>query len=194
VKSVITLLVAVALSSCANNTTGPSTGAITVSGKVFDFTTRAPLAAAVVDFRTDIQTPYLSVITDNSGQYVVELPHRGAYNVSVNNGPFGQMYAEGRDYRGDLLADTGTCVARFGTISDAVTGRPLGGAKVSLGSVAISASDGWYTLDLGCPEPVVGGGTTLVTVELSGYEPRQQVVGRGIQRVSRLDIPLKKAN
>jgi hypothetical protein len=193
VRAVITLVLAMTLTACANDVTGPTQGELTLAGTVQDFKTRAPLPGAVVQFRTDIQTPFVSVTADAAGRYNARLPHRGLYLVSVDGGAFGQTQAEGT-YRGDLLVDTGTCVARYGAVTDEDTGHPIGGAKVTMGTVAtITASDGWYVADMGCPESgLIGFNTTLATIERSGYTPQMPVLGRGIGRVLRLDVVLKK--
>jgi hypothetical protein len=100
----------------------------------------------------------------------------------------------GSGYRGDLLVRGGTCISRYGTLADARTLRPVGGATVSLGGqTAISEPDGWYRIDLGCPSTeTIGFNTTFMRVSHPNYAMREQVVGRGIQRVSRLDVDLER--
>ena len=105
----------------------------------------------------------------------------------------GTVWITGRAYRGDLLLDSGTCVSRYGTLTDVRTLRPVTGATVSLGGgTAISGADGWYRIDLGCPQTNLPGGTTFMHVTHPNYVPRQQVVGRGIQGVRRLDLDLER--
>ncbi len=76
---------------------------------------------------------------------------------------------------------------------DASTLGPVRGATISLsGGTATSGPDGWYRIDLGCPERSLPGGTTFIYVTHPNYVQRQQVVGRGVQGVLRLDFDLER--
>ncbi len=57
----------------------------------------------------------------------------------------------------------------------------------------ISEPDGWYRIDLGCPATgTIGFNTTFMTVTHPNYAKREQVVGRGISGVSRIDLDLDR--
>ena len=53
-------------------------------------------------------------------------------------------------------------------------------------------SEGWYRIDLACPEVLGPGGTTEIYVAHPDYERRTQVVGRGVYDVLRLDLDLER--
>jgi hypothetical protein len=50
----------------------------------------------------------------------------------------------------------------------------------------------WYRIDWGCPSPgTIGFNTIFMSASHPSYASQQQVLGRGIQRVSRLDFVLE---
>ena len=150
------------------------------------------MAGAVVRLGTDPLAGGAEAVTDSSGRYSLpQPPHTGMfYYFAVNNSPAGRGYPAGVDYRGDLLIDAGTCVARYGLVIDARTLRPIAGASV--GSGATTSGDGWYRIDWGCPSSgTIGFNTTFLTASHASYISQQQVLGRGIQRVQRLDFLLE---
>jgi hypothetical protein len=117
------------------------------------------------------------------------------YSFAVNNSPAGIGYPAGPNYRGDLLVDTGTCVARYGIVMDARTLRPIAGARLGFAATTESttASDGWYRIDWGCPSSgTIGFNTTFLSASHPRYTPQQQILGRGIRRVQRLDFLLEE--
>jgi hypothetical protein len=165
-----------------------------VHGEVLDFRTEAGVAGAAVEFRSDSQLGDARATTDASGRYVLSLPASGVFTVLVEGGYVGSSRVTGSGYRGDLLVRGGTCISRYGTIADARTLRPVVGATVSLGGqTTTSEPDGWYRLDLGCPPSgTIGFNTTFMSVTHPNYALREQVVGRGIGGVSRLDVDLER--
>ena len=179
-----------AMASCGDSVAGPTTGPFTISGTVLDFRTRAPMASAVVQLLSETQTPLSAATTDSSGRYSVAVPGPGDYLATVNDGTFNSLRVMRADYRGDLLIDTSTCIARYGTVTEFHSGKPLRGATVSLGGNAITDQDGWYLLELGCPDSPPFGNTTFISATHPDYETVQRVVGRGVQRVMRIDLPL----
>ena len=61
------------------------------------------------------------------------------------------------------------------------------------GETTTSEPDGWYRIDLGCPPTgTIGFNTTFMSVTHPDFAPRQQVVGRGIGGLSRIDIDLER--
>lgn len=165
-----------------------------VRGTVLDFQTQAPLANAVVRVGTQISGG-TEVVTDVTGRYSMpQPPHSGqSYYFTVNDTLVGRGYPVGADYRGDLLVNPGTCVARYGVVIDARTLQPL--AEVSLAiftnTLATTGTDGWYRVDWGCPASGwVGFNTTFLRASHPNYFSRDELLGRGIGGAQRLDFIL----
>ena len=134
--------------------------------------------------------------TDQAGQYTVTVPRGGEYQIFVNGKASGIAYIGGGGYLGDLIIHDGTCVARYGTVTD-VEGRPLAKATVIAGALrAVSADDGWYSIEFGCPSNGTIAGDAVVNVSLAGYSSSARAAGQGvgISGVLRLDIALQKAD
>ncbi len=155
----------------------------TITGVVFDSLLRSPLIRATVS----LSNPSRSVNTDDQGRFVLDSVPEGmqalsffrsdldsiglspfAASVKVEAGravsvalavPSLSTYwkaACGRDYRG-ASADSGLI---FGSVTDAETGRPIGGAQVSLS---------WVTVERRRRrEWVVGYPARIVTTDSSG--------------------------
>jgi len=122
---------------------------------------------------------------------VMFVPSIDFYSISVDGAVVGRGLVTGRPtYRGDLLVHGGTCISRYGALTDAGTLRPVAGATISLGRSTTSEADGWYRIDLGCPEINRGGNTTFMTVEHPRYVSRSVGVGRGVFGVQRIDLDL----
>jgi hypothetical protein len=186
-----------ALGACGcsdQTTTGPSSNGVSVGGEVLAFGTETGVPGAVVQFRGGREVGETHATTDASGHYVLSLSTVGTFTILVNDIYVGFGIVTGSRYRGDLLIRGGTCISRYGTLADARTQRPVGGATVSVGAgTTISEPDGWYRVDLGCPSTgTIGSGTTFMSVTHPSYAPQQQVVGRGIQGVSRIDLDLDR--
>ena len=83
------------------------------------------------------------------------------------------------------LSGTG-CVARYGLVVDAESGRTIAGAAVTAGGTSTtSAADGWYRIDLGClPGGVIGFNTSFAEVTHPQYST--------LMRVERLDLGLSR--
>jgi hypothetical protein len=96
-------------------------------------------------------------------------------------------------HRGDLLVRGGGCISRYGVLLDLGTRRPIAGATVTLPDASTTSGiDGWYRLDLGCPDTALPGNTTFMTVTHPNFATKQQVVGRGVLGVSRIDLELER--
>jgi hypothetical protein len=192
-KVLAMLLLVLGCAACGeNDTTGPTSEPVAIAGRVIDFFSRDTLRSAVIEFRTIGGSPVLATATDGAGQYSATLPRGGEYLILVNGNANGTAYVGGSGYRGDLIVDDGRCVARYGTVTDAV-GRPLRNATVVIGALqTVSASDGWYSIEFGCPSnAVIGTNTILMNVSLQGYSSWSRVVGREITGVHRLDVALE---
>jgi hypothetical protein len=156
---------------------------------VTTFTSGAPTAGSLVQF---VGGPDTGVATsDPGGDYVMELPAPGTYTVTVDGVAAGFSEVRDAGYRGDLLVDDGACTSRYGTVTDAVTARPVAGVTLSLppGTSVTSGPDGWYRIDIGC-EPSQRFNTTFISASHPSYVPLQRVVGRGVRHVLRLDLVL----
>ena len=195
----VVLSVVVVLQACNDRrgSTASTPSPPAVRGTVLDFQTQAPIAGAVVRVGTDPFVGGAETVTDSNGRYSLpQPPHTGmSYYFAVNNAPAGRGYPAGTSYRGDLLIDTGTCVARYGVVIDARTLRPIAGASLASGPFGWSGTtsgDGWYRIDGGCSSSgTIGFNTTFLTASHPSYISQPQVLGRGIQGVRRLDFLLE---
>lgn len=167
-----------------------------VRGTVVDFQTQTPISGGIVRVSTGpLSTVAAEAVTDANGRYSFAQPqHTGmSYSFSVNNSPAGRGYPAGPNYRGDLLVDAGTCISRYGVVLDARTLRPIAGASVGSAG-AVTSIDGWYRIDWGCPSSgSVGFNTTFLRATHPNYISPElgQILGRGIQKVQRLDFLLE---
>jgi hypothetical protein len=187
-RALVLTIVAFTAYSCDEPLVGPSTSEITFRGRVTDYVLGSPIAAATVEF-----VPAPATITDSNGEYGLTVRGSGRYTVRVNGTSAGSTYVNGTPFRGDLLIATGTCISRYGLIIDDRSLRPIRGATVMLqGKSAATATDGWYRIDLGCPDILLPGNTTVISVTHPDYETGRQPVGRGVFRVERLDLALRR--
>ncbi len=169
----------------------PHVGPATIRGTVRDFVTTAPRGLARLEFTSDVGAGVVTAVTTDSGAYGVTVPATGAYTVRLSDTYVGTLQVTGPSYVGDLLVDSGSCTSRYGVLTDARTSRPVSGASVSLPARTVtSGADGSYRIDLGC-EPSLGFNTTFIMASHPGYQLRQQVVGRGVHNVVRLDLVLE---
>jgi hypothetical protein len=191
-KRLAALLLVLGSAACSENSdvSGPTTNAVAISGRVIELFSRQPVRSASIEFRG---SSAVSAASDQAGQYAVTIPRGGEYQIFVNGKAGGIAYIGGGGYLGDLIVDDGTCVARYGTITD-VEGRPLAKATVVVGALqAVPASDGWYSIEFGCPSNGVIAGTPVINVSLAGYSSSARAVGQSLTGVQRFDVALQKA-
>lgn len=166
------------------------------TGRVLEYVTQSPVAAAAVTYTLDSpdgQSGPSRATTNPDGVYVVTVPRTGVFTVTVDGAFAGTARVNGTAYRGDLFIRGGTCISRYGLIIDRRTLRPIGGASVMLvGRTVTTGSDGWYRIDIACPDIVFPGGTTIIVATHPDYQTRSQVVGRGVSGVTRLDLDLAR--
>lgn len=178
-------------------------GPVTVSGRVLEFSTDAGVAGAIVSFGTIDNGPFAAVGTATSnamGSYtlsvpmIAQTPGLRPWHVQVDGVSIGGARLTVRGYRGDLFVHPGTCVARYGIVADSQSLRPIAGATVKLlGASALTAIDGWYRIDLGCPaNSWVGSNTTFMYVTHRDYLDGSESVGRGVYSVQRIDVWLQR--
>jgi hypothetical protein len=186
----------------------PPTGAIPVRvfGRVVDFATNAGVAGASIDFYiTGFPVIAGSVVTDGSGRYSVSLLRGVRYNPRIN-GPDvdsnrGTIMPVAKETEADYLINGGTCMVFYGTVRDANTGAPLGGAAVGFGSPSTqTGADGNYRINLGCPTPANPWrsiGTTFLNVSREGYVTASPYGTRAeflpSARTQRIDVALQPA-
>lgn len=194
----VILVLAISAHGCGESTsaTGPSDTAVTFSGRVIEFLSQLPVAAANVGFRP-VSSGWtfgpLQATTDTDGRYSLTVPYTGTFEVTVDGVSLGTARVNGTAFPGELFVRSGTCMSRYGMVIDNRTLRPINGATVALtGRTAVTHSDGWYRIDLGCPDVVFPGGTTLINATHPDYENAGQIVGRGVAGVRRLDLALER--
>jgi hypothetical protein len=194
---VVALVIGVlSVAACGSSPSAPAATAPSAAGQVLDFQTNAGVPGATVSFGDLVSATVLPAdpraVTDSSGSYTVALA-AGEYHAWVDGLYRGDVRVRAAVNRVDLLVRDGGCAARYGTIADGATGRPIAGATVSLvGVVAISGSDGGYRLDLGCRGFFAFSGTIEMSVSRIGYQARSLPAGRGENLVNaiRQDVDL----
>ncbi len=185
----LTIVVVIAVACDRQTPSGPSSGV--VSGRVIDFASGVGVSGATVVFGE------LTSMTDAIGKYTFPSLPSGRYEPRVDGLWMGISQVTGANYRGDLLVRPGSCVSRYGTLADARTRTPIVGATVrfvgpGLSDSTVSALDGWYRIDLGCPaNGLVGINTTELAVSHPNYVNQSQPVGRGVGGATRLDFDLE---
>ena len=178
----------------------PRVGAsVPLTGRVVDFTTNAGISGATLEFGgLDFSGRFVAATTavsDATSSYKVNVGAAGSYTlVQIDGARVGQIQVT-HDSRGDFFVRTGTCVARYGTVADGLTLRPITSATVMLsGTSVVTDANGWYRIDLGCPpNGLVGFNTTFVSVSHPDYPSRSFVAGRGVFGVSRMDLTSRAA-
>ena len=180
------------LGACEDTPTAPTRGPLAIAGTVRDFTTGRPLPMASVVFETSVGSARISAATDSSGRFSASVSDPAEYLLSVNGRPAGIAIVNRNNYAADLFADTGTCIARYGAVTNRRTALPVEGAVLTLSGVRTTSNiHGWYMINLGCPESgLIGFNTTLIQVSHPSYTAFSRVVGRGVGLVTRLDISL----
>jgi hypothetical protein len=204
-RFVVAVIVVHLAAGCATSPTEP-TGSLRVSGLVLAVTayTGVPGATVIFDpsetFNGSIRVPSSAAtrgVTDDNGFYTLAVSAIGDYRTWVDDEFVGMSQVTGSSYRGDFFVRGGTtCVARYGTITDADTRKPVSGATVSITlstATAMSGSDGWYRIDLGCPaNGLFGFNTTFLSIKHPGYADFSRIIGRGVSGVLRLDCELQR--
>lgn len=180
--------------ACGDHATDPTSNNGVLRGQVVEFSTQKPVAGTALVFRASGDQFMAS--TDANGMYAATLPTvipPPPYDITADGVYIGFVRPIGRA-RGDLMVDHTGCVARYGVISDIDSGTPLAGATVALRTkTMVTGSDGWYRLDLGCPDPdALDFGTTFIYVTRANYADTSFPAGRGVQHVVRNDIQIRR--
>ena len=163
---------------------------------MLDFQTGAPVSGAEVAFGDINSGPFRATATGVSGidgYYSLTVAAASVFGYQIEvDGVFAGLARPGMSYRGDLFVNVGTCIARYGTVVDAHTARPIAGAQVTLvGKSTMTDALGWYRLDVGCPStPPLSGNTTFMYVNALGYAVGTESIGRGVYGVERRDVSM----
>jgi hypothetical protein len=194
-RTVIIALIVLSVVACEDSAVRPSSVDVVIVGRVLDYSTQRPVSSAAVTFALVMEVPPeenvpSTTTADADGLYALTVPRTGRYIVAVNGISVGTAYVNGSLFKGDLLIDRGTCIARYGVVVDSKTLRPIRGATIAYGNRPTTGSDGWYRLDLGCPAVPPPGGTTVMSVSHPDYQTSTVGIGRGPFGVSRHDIAL----
>ena len=190
VKRISIAVTLTAVIGCGGSATQPSSDdQVQVAGSVRDFQTNAAIGGALVTIGN------ASATTDPNGVYSLTVP-AGEHQVSIDGESIGPASMKDRTYRGDFYVHMNGCVARYGTVVDKQTLRPVANASVSVsGSVpATVATDraGWFRLSLGCPGVTcIGSNTTYVLITHPDYVNRFSGEGRSLCLVKRTDYELE---
>jgi hypothetical protein len=163
---------------------------VTVRGSVVRYDDGGAIEGVLVSFELETGGGETVATTGVGGGYAKELPSPGSYAIRVAGIVAGTAVARRSVVRGDLLIDESGCRARYGVVLDARTSEPVAGALATLADVTkVTDGAGWYRIDLGCA-PSVNFSTAFLSVAHPAYRPFQQVVGRGVASVLRLDAVL----
>ncbi len=106
-----------------------------------------------------------------------------------------------KETEADYLINGGTCIVFYGTVRDANTGEPIGGAAVGFGTPSTqTGADGNYRINLACPtpdNPWRAIGTTFLNVSRAGYVTASPYGNRAealpAARTQRIDVALQPA-
>jgi hypothetical protein len=183
-----TIALLLAGAACGGSPTGPPWDfTVHVTGTVRDFRTDAPVSGARVAFGATTAT------TDAAGRYTLTV-ETGEYTITIDDVAEDIVTLNSRTYRGDLYVRTTGCIARYGTIVDALTRFPIAAAQVSLqGRSATTDQTGWFKLMLSCSGEICSGfNTTFATITHPDYKDASFVVGRGVCGVARVDYALTR--
>jgi hypothetical protein len=164
-----------------------------VQGVILDLASGAPVPSAPVRFDNFGGGAFLTTTSDASGRYAIDLPAVNVFaNVPGGGGGWLRVRVGGPAFRGDVYANTGACLGRYGLVIDAVTFRPIAGATVHYGGgVAQTGADGWYRIDHPCVGSV-SGNTITVQATHPDYEPAREFTGRGLSSMTRLDLEMRR--
>ena len=166
-----------------------------LQGRLTDFASETPLSGVTIGFGIDFDPVMVQTTTDAGGGFTADLPPGHVY-AEIDGRRVADLVLRvgGPAYRGDLLGNGGTCISRYGLVTDASTYQPVAGATINIGAGSrevVTGPDGWYRLDFGCVE-YIGGNTTFMYVTHPAYRAATRVVGRGVHRVNRIDVELQR--
>lgn len=175
--------------------------------RVVDYHTGAAVPGVTVSWRSRVGSSLSTSeerTSDANGRFEIALPPSESFTFQSPLGDRrlqpGLVRVPGKRLDTDLLVNGGPCVARYGTVFDAVTREPIAGARVTRAGSAVTDADGYYRIDIGC-EPrdglYWGIGTTIISVQHPAYQGafefdgrREFTGGSGVRRVDFALTPL----
>src|SRR5262245_49628452 len=174
--------------ACGSPTAPMSDGRAHVSGIVRDSRSDAAVAGAQVSIGTAAAT------TDANGFYALTVAP-GRLSVVIDGESLDVSDIGAGTYLGDYYIHNDGCIARYGTVVDKRTRRPVPGASVwnpAAPKAAATDQNGWFRLNFGCPGVCIGFNTTFVYVQHPNYKDGSFVAGRGVCFVSRVEYELER--
>jgi hypothetical protein len=167
-----------------------------VEGRVIDYRSGAGLGGVAVGFGRSNLAVDTQAMSDAAGHFAIDLAPGD--NVAFLDGVLAgtiKVRVGGPGFRGDLIGGGGTCMTRYGVVTDAQTFQPVAGATVHLGgSTIVTGADGWWRLDFFCPDDpdAATGGSVFMSVSHPSYREFAGIIGRGLRGVRRLDLELQR--
>jgi hypothetical protein len=186
-RTSITIILTAAI-GCGGSPTGPTwDGQVRVAGSVLDFQTNGAVGGARVTIGN------VTATTDSTGVYSLTVPAGEQQPVSIDGETLTRVTLKDHTYRGDFYVHVTGCIARYGTVVNKQTRKPVSGAIVSVvGTTVATDQTGWFRLTFGCPGVVcVGSNTTFLSITHPNYSNGSFVVGRGVCFVERVDYELE---
>ena len=178
----IPFLVLLALSACNGSPTEPQFPHGTLAGTVVFGESGQPAGGARVIATMIAGTSTGEGLTDALGRYSLSIPG-GSYNVRVN-APGATTAAlivlidivPGPNAANFRISANG-CAIVTGRVLDGVTRAPISGAAITFfGQRTVTAADGSYQMNLGCPPRPATVSETIV-VDHPAYQRREYLVG-----------------
>lgn len=217
-RAVGSILLAAALCACSKDAppTAPTPSApaspasVRVSGRIVDYGTGRSIPGYTVRWWTGsgshliVRTGTLTSVTDAGGRFEVDVPVTDDFTPLTDTLLFeipnasGGIRIPGKSLETDLIVNPGSCNVRYGYVYDAVTRRPIAGARVARRGTAISDANGFYRIEIVCDAPADqswGIGTTTISASHPGYQGTYEVDGRsewtGRPGIRRVDFALR---
>jgi hypothetical protein len=212
------ILLALAPSACGKGSTPTaptsstpvSPASVRVSGRVVDYDTGRSIPGYAVRWWTGsgshliIRVGTLDSVSDADGRFTVDVPVTDDFTPLTDTLLFdtpvgsGSIRIPAKSIETDLIVNPGGCNVRYGYVYDAVTHRPIAGARVVRRSSAITDGNGFYRIEIVCDAPAGqswGIGTTTIGASHPAYQSAFEFDGRseytGHPGIRRVDFALQ---
>ena len=214
------IFLAAALSACSTNSTptAPTSSttataiaaAVRVSGRVVDYASGKSIPGYTVRWWTGsnsqllLHAGQLTTVTDAAGRFDLYFPVTDNFIPLTDTLLFenpetsGKIRIPAKSIETDVIVNPGSCNVRYGYVYDAVTRRPIAGARVSARNSAITDVNGFYQFALVCDAPAnqsFGIGTTTISASHAAYQGTWEIDGRsewtGRPGIRRVDFALQ---
>jgi len=188
-----------------------SAATVRVSGRVLDYASGKSIPGYTISWRTSSNSQLLflhtgpqTTVTDAAGRFELSLIVTDAFtpltDILLFESPdtSGTIRIPTKSIDTDVIVNPGGCNVRYGYVYDAVTRRPIAGARVSARNSAITDARGFYQFAKVCDAPAgqdFGIGTTTISASHAAYEATWEIDGRsewtGRPGIRRVDFALK---